>query len=148
MPGGKGKSSGGKSSGGKTSAEGQKKQMSHSERAGLQVSFWIPLAMFFLSSRTRSSVRCWHPPGARLSSYDLFHPATITVAIDALIPTPSAGDPSTTITCSVLTCLTASDDARRTPGHQALTMTCRVSMVLSSHNKPTRRTDGDAYPSL
>lgn len=38
MPGGKGKSSGGKSSGGKTSAEGQKKQMSHSERAGLQVS--------------------------------------------------------------------------------------------------------------
>jgi hypothetical protein len=38
MPGGKGKSSGGKSSGGKTSAEGPKKQMSHSERAGLQVS--------------------------------------------------------------------------------------------------------------
>ena len=39
MPGGKGKSSGGKSSGGKTSAgaEAQKKQMSHSERAGLQV---------------------------------------------------------------------------------------------------------------
>ena len=40
MPGGKGKSSGGKSSGGKTSgADGQKKQQSHSARAGLQVSF-------------------------------------------------------------------------------------------------------------
>jgi hypothetical protein len=38
MPGGKGKSSGGKSSGGKTSAEGAKKQQSHSARAGLQVS--------------------------------------------------------------------------------------------------------------
>jgi len=38
MPGGKGKSSGGKSSGGKTGAEGSKKQMSHSQRAGLQVS--------------------------------------------------------------------------------------------------------------
>lgn len=38
MAGGKGKSSGGKSSGGKTSAtEGQKKQQSHSARAGLQV---------------------------------------------------------------------------------------------------------------
>ncbi|KND94277.1 Histone H2A.Z [Tolypocladium ophioglossoides CBS 100239] len=37
MPGGKGKSSGGKSSGGKTSAEGHKKQQSHSARAGLQV---------------------------------------------------------------------------------------------------------------
>ncbi|EGX93872.1 histone H2A [Cordyceps militaris CM01] len=37
MPGGKGKSSGGKSSGGKTSGvEGQKKQQSHSARAGLQ----------------------------------------------------------------------------------------------------------------
>ncbi|OAQ99077.1 hypothetical protein LLEC1_06407 [Akanthomyces lecanii] len=37
MPGGKGKSSGGKSSGGKTSgADGQKKQQSHSARAGLQ----------------------------------------------------------------------------------------------------------------
>ncbi|GFP58525.1 hypothetical protein TASIC1_0010033600 [Trichoderma asperellum] len=40
MAGGKGKSSGGKSSGGKTSAEGAKKQQSHSARAGLQVSFW------------------------------------------------------------------------------------------------------------
>ncbi|TQV94334.1 hypothetical protein IF1G_07213 [Cordyceps javanica] len=41
MPGGKGKSSGGKSSGGKTSGvEGQKKQQSHSARAGLQVSFF------------------------------------------------------------------------------------------------------------
>lgn len=39
MAGGKGKSSGGKSSGGKTSAEGAKKQQSHSARAGLQVSF-------------------------------------------------------------------------------------------------------------
>lgn len=39
MAGGKGKSSGGKSSGGKTSAEGPKKQQSHSARAGLQVSF-------------------------------------------------------------------------------------------------------------
>lgn len=41
MPGGKGKSSGGKSSGGKTSGtEGaNKKQQSHSARAGLQVSF-------------------------------------------------------------------------------------------------------------
>lgn len=39
MAGGKGKSSGGKSSGGKTSAaDGQKKQQSHSARAGLQVS--------------------------------------------------------------------------------------------------------------
>ena len=37
MAGGKGKSSGGKSSGGKTSAEGNKKQQSHSARAGLQV---------------------------------------------------------------------------------------------------------------
>lgn len=47
MPGGKGKSSGGKSSGGKTSAEGaQKKQMSHSERAGLQVSFMFPERRF------------------------------------------------------------------------------------------------------
>ncbi|PNP39821.1 hypothetical protein TGAMA5MH_08086 [Trichoderma gamsii] len=41
MAGGKGKSSGGKSSGGKTSADGaNKKQQSHSARAGLQVSFW------------------------------------------------------------------------------------------------------------
>jgi hypothetical protein len=39
MAGGKGKSSGGKSSGGKTSADGNKKQQSHSARAGLQVSF-------------------------------------------------------------------------------------------------------------
>ncbi|KJR86825.1 uncharacterized protein SPSK_02599 [Sporothrix schenckii 1099-18] len=37
MAGGKGKSSGGKSSGGKTSADGPKKQQSHSARAGLQL---------------------------------------------------------------------------------------------------------------
>jgi hypothetical protein len=41
MPGGKGKSSGGKSSGGKTSAEGAKKQQSHSARAGLQVRSFV-----------------------------------------------------------------------------------------------------------
>jgi hypothetical protein len=38
MPGGKGKSSGGKSSGGKVGADGNKKQQSHSSKAGLQVS--------------------------------------------------------------------------------------------------------------
>lgn len=47
MPGGKGKSSGGKSSGGKTSAEGHKKQQSHSARAGLQVSAALPVFFFF-----------------------------------------------------------------------------------------------------
>lgn len=38
MAGGKGKSSGGKSSGGKVGADGNKKQQSHSSKAGLQVS--------------------------------------------------------------------------------------------------------------
>lgn len=49
MPGGKGKSSGGKSSGGKTSAEGHnnKKQQSHSARAGLQVRRPCALHFFF-----------------------------------------------------------------------------------------------------
>jgi histone H2A len=38
MAGGKGKSSGGKSSGGKVGVDGNKKQQSHSSKAGLQVS--------------------------------------------------------------------------------------------------------------
>ena len=41
MAGGKGKSSGGKSSGGKVGADGNKKQQSHSSKAGLQVSVWL-----------------------------------------------------------------------------------------------------------
>ena len=54
MPGGKGKSSGGKSSGGKTGApEGQKKQMSHSERAGLQVRCDI-ISLMHLGGRDRN----------------------------------------------------------------------------------------------
>jgi hypothetical protein len=59
MPGGKGKSSGGKSSGGKTSAEGQKKQMSHSERAGLQVSVDSVYApAFFVPADRDASLVC------------------------------------------------------------------------------------------
>lgn len=38
MAGGKGKSSGGKTSGGKAGLDGNKKQQSHSSKAGLQVS--------------------------------------------------------------------------------------------------------------
>lgn len=51
MAGGKGKSSGGKSSGGKTSAaDGQKKQQSHSARAGLQVSTFRRKVLILINS--------------------------------------------------------------------------------------------------
>ncbi|CAH0032811.1 unnamed protein product [Clonostachys rhizophaga] len=64
MAGGKGKSSGGKSSGGKTSAaEGPKKQMSHSGRAGLQ--FPCGRVKRFLKNRTQSKMRV----GAKAAVY-------------------------------------------------------------------------------
>jgi len=50
MAGGKGKSSGGKSSGGKVGIDGNKKQQSHSSKAGLQVS--IAQALFQQFSRS------------------------------------------------------------------------------------------------
>lgn len=64
MAGGKGKSSGGKSSGGKTSAaDGQKKQQSHSARAGLQVRNSLLLQMNIVQKRR------FHPTThARLNS--------------------------------------------------------------------------------
>ncbi|XWW94684.1 hypothetical protein V2A60_002630 [Cordyceps javanica] len=64
MPGGKGKSSGGKSSGGKTSGvEGQKKQQSHSARAGLQ--FPCGRVKRFLKQNTQSKMRV----GAKAAVY-------------------------------------------------------------------------------
>lgn len=83
MPGGKGKSAGGKSSGGKTSAgDNQKKQMSHSERAGLQVSRipsvltmmcpdFCALADFVLHCvhlpAPRRPPPCWNPDASKSS---------------------------------------------------------------------------------
>ncbi|KAI9163102.1 Histone H2A.Z [Paramyrothecium foliicola] len=63
MPGGKGKSSGGKSSGGKTSAEGAKKQQSHSARAGLQ--FPCGRVKRFLKQNTQNKMRV----GAKAAVY-------------------------------------------------------------------------------
>ncbi|KAJ6789561.1 hypothetical protein PWT90_09819 [Aphanocladium album] len=64
MPGGKGKSSGGKSSGGKTSGvDGQKKQQSHSARAGLQ--FPCGRVKRFLKQNTQSKMRV----GAKAAVY-------------------------------------------------------------------------------
>jgi histone H2A len=63
MPGGKGKSSGGKSSGGKTSAEGAKKQQSHSARAGLQ--FPCGRVKRFLKANTQNKMRV----GAKAAVY-------------------------------------------------------------------------------
>ncbi|KAI9902092.1 hypothetical protein N3K66_003909 [Trichothecium roseum] len=64
MPGGKGKSAGGKSSGGKTSAgDNQKKQMSHSERAGLQ--FPCGRVKRFLKNNTQNKMRV----GAKAAVY-------------------------------------------------------------------------------
>ncbi|KYK56238.1 Histone H2A [Drechmeria coniospora] len=63
MPGGKGKSSGGKSSGGKTSAEGHKKQQSHSARAGLQ--FPCGRVKRFLKQNTQNKMRV----GAKAAVY-------------------------------------------------------------------------------
>ncbi|KAM0480261.1 hypothetical protein ACHAPE_009200 [Trichoderma viride] len=64
MAGGKGKSSGGKSSGGKTSADGaNKKQQSHSARAGLQ--FPCGRVKRFLKQNTQNKMRV----GAKAAVY-------------------------------------------------------------------------------
>lgn len=70
MPGGKGKSSGGKSSGGKTSAEGPKKQQSHSARAGLQVSRDI-FGWNFYGNATLATARVSSTIGASNNPGDL-----------------------------------------------------------------------------
>lgn len=57
MAGGKGKSSGGKSSGGKVGADGSKKQTSHSQKAGLQVSTGFHVLRACQGQQVSGSVR-------------------------------------------------------------------------------------------
>lgn len=123
MPGGKGKSSGGKSSGGKTSgADGQKKQQSHSARAGLQVSPFVflqsPAALRNLQSaflslcRPPGTSRARAAPRANTSNGPLHPPTSPVLDSKRVTELPHAGK------CVVL-CLQRATQASRGGGFDA-----------------------------